>query len=171
MWTRQRSAWCASDTNKHQRRPQINSSLPMCWVAAEHLAWTSDKTCGEAFFVEPLLYKILWHVHFFKYAFFFLRHILQDVATSETWLYTACCCNSSGLRPESSGDHGLSHLHSSKAAGCNSKIIASSTTSRKAWCASYLHDSSLWGWQLNQYFTAIYHQLTLQLLLLLYILA
>lgn len=171
MWTRQRSAWCASDTNKHQRRPQINSSLPMCWVAAEHLAWTSDKTCGEAFFCRATTLQNSLTCTFFFNMLFFLRHILKDVATSETWLYTACCCNNSGLRPESSGDHGLSHLHSSKAAGCNSKIIASSTTSRKAWCASYLHDSSLWGWQLNQYFTAIYHQLTLQLLLLLYILA
>lgn len=154
MWTRRRAARCATDTNKHQCRPQIKTSLSVCCVAAEHLARASVSQHMEK--CQATTVEILFPVYIFLFLFFIV--MLQDV---EPWLYTACCCKSSGLRPQPSGDLGLSHLHSSKPAGCNSKIIASSRSSRKAWCVCYLHDSSLQGWQLNQHFATIYHQLAL----------
>lgn len=59
-----------------------------------------------------------------------------------------CCSDRPVLRQRASGDHSLSHLHGSKAAAGNSKIIASSG---KAWCVCDLHDSSLARWLLNQH--------------------
>lgn len=156
MWTRRRAAWFATDTNKHQCRPQINASLPACCVAAEHLARASasQRTWKDVELHKYCIQDILFYSCF-------LIVMLQDVAALEPWPNAACCCESSGLRPQPSGDHSPSHLLSSKPAGRNSKIIASSASSRKAWCVRYLQDSSLLGWQLNQYFTTVYHQITL----------
>lgn len=156
MQTRQRAAWFATDTNKHQHRPQRNASLPVCCVAAEHLARASVNPCT---WKNVKLYK--YCIRYIYIFFLFFIVMLQDVAALEPWQNAACCCGSSGLGPQPSGDHGLSHLHSSKAAGRNSKVITSAASSRKAWCVRYLHNPSLQGWQLNQHFTNIYLQITL----------
>lgn len=108
MWTRRRAAWCATDTNKHQCRPQINTSHPVWQPSIWHVHQPSQHTHreDESYLkdVEPLLEKYCVREIFF----------ISAVPVMLQWLYTAWSCWSSGLRPQLSGDHGLSHLHSSE---------------------------------------------------------
>lgn len=139
---------CVTDTNKHRQRPQIPTCHPASWVAAEHLPCASlskhrGNPCKGEKKLQPGPYFL---------PVFFLKKMLQDGGDSETLLYAACCCGSLGLRPQLSGGWGLLHLDSTKAAGCNSKIIASSTVSRKTPSDCHVHRSSLQGRQLNQHF-------------------
>lgn len=149
------AAWCDADTNKHLCCPQIHAPHLVSWEAAVHLARVSPAHVKR---VRPTTWNSKNRISGIYFPVFPQR-VMLDVADSETSLSAARCCGSTESRPQASRDRGLSHLHSSEAAGCNSKIITSSAVSRKTWCECHVHDSSLQGKQLNQHFKAIYHQL------------